>query len=427
MKPRIIRGGLGVILPAVLLIASAATSAAQTPTGQQVVTYGADTTQAERQELAQLFGVDAAAQATTVTTQDMLQVLQGTGLPVAATDKSISSSVLTCLNHGDGLTVRTQHISRITAPVYANAMVTAGVGDATVLVAAPQANPVTGETALVGVLRAYPQCQGGKQPEQARVNLAYEQIARTVALAGPSGDLTKASATMLDAAQPVITGQARDDAAVGASLDRAAQAQGIAVPPTQRGDLVTFLTKLGGLDYGTYAQGYAVQQVSPTEVRVIPAGAGAPGNPQAANPAGGAQPQPQQPQQQGTGAALNPATAGRFDGTVEQTGPALRVTVDGQERQVAAGPNLVVTRDGRDATLGDIRRDDQVTVTTNPDGSAQRIDARSDDGGGWFKWWYLLPLLLLLLPLLLLLRPRKKDDFILEPDRTSTPTTTSRR
>ena len=300
------------------------------------------------------------------------------------------------------------------------------MGDATVLVAAPRANPVTGETAHVGVLRAYPQCQNGKQPEQARVNLAYEQIARTVALAGPNGDLTKASATMLDAAQPVITGQARDDAVVGASLDRAAQAQGVAVPATQRGELVGFLTKLGGLDYGTYAQGYAVQQVSPTEVRVIPAGAGAPGNPQAGNPAGGAQPQPQPPQQQGTGAALNPATAGRFDGTVEQTGQALCVTVDGQERQVAAGPNLVVTRNGKDAMLGDIRRDDRVTVTTNPDGSAQRIDARSDDGG-WFKWWYLLPLLLLLLPLLLLLRGKKKDGFILESDRTSTPTTTSRR
>jgi uncharacterized protein YpuA (DUF1002 family) len=422
MKATVIRGGLGAVLSATLLITLAAGTAAQSPTGQKVVTYGADTTPAERQELAQLFGVDAATQPATVTTQDMLQALQGTGLPVAATDKSISSSALTCLNRGDGLTVRTQNISRITAPVYANAMVTAGVGDATVLVAAPSANPVTGETALVGVLRAYPQCQGGKQPEPARVNLAYEQIARTVALAGPNGDLTKASATMLDAAQPVITGQARDDAAVGASLDRAAQAQGIAVPPTQRGDLVTFLTKLGGLDYGTYAQGYAVQQVSPTEVRVMPAGAGAPGNPQAANPAGGAQ-----PQQQGTGAALNPATAGRFEGTVEQTGSALRVTVDGQERQVAPGPNLVVTRDGKDATLGDIRRDDRVTVTTNPDGSAQRIEARSDDGGGWFKWWYLLPLLLLLLPLLLLLRGKKKDDFILEPDRTGTATTTSRR
>jgi streptogramin lyase len=69
----------------------------------------------------------------------MLQALQGTGLPVAATDKSISSSALTCLNRGDGLTVRTQNISRITAPVYANAMVTAGVGDAAVLVAAPTA------------------------------------------------------------------------------------------------------------------------------------------------------------------------------------------------------------------------------------------------------------------------------------------------
>lgn len=415
MRSTIIRGGLGAVLSAALLVTLAASSAAQTPTGQKVVTFGADTTQAERQEFAQLFGADAATQPATVTTQDMLQTLQGTGLPVAATDKSISSSALTCLTRGDGLTVRTQNISRITAPVYANAMVTAGVGDATVLIAAPQANPVTGETALVGVLRAYPQCQGGKQPEQARVNLAYEQIARTVALAGPSGDLTKASTTMLDAAQPVITGQARDDAAVGASLDRAAQMQGIAIPAAQRGDLVGFLKKLGGLDYGTYAKGYALQQVSPTEVRVAPAGAGAPGSASTTNPPAGSQP--------GAGQGSAQAAVGQFEGTVEQTGQTLAVKVNGQDRPVAPGPNLVVTRDGKDAALGDIRRDDRVTVTTNPDGSAQRIDARSNDNGGWFKWWYLLPLLLL--PLLLLLRRKKKNDFILEPDRAGT--TASRR
>ena len=399
-------------MPAALLLFSlaAAVAAGQGSSGPKVVTYGADTTATERQELAQLFGVDPSAQAATVTTQDMLTTLQGTGLPVAPTDQSISSSALTCLNRGDGLTVRTQNITRIPAPVYANAMVTAGVGDATVLIAAPAAKPVTGETALVGVLRAYPQCQAGRQPEQPRVDLAYEQIARTTALAGPGGDLTKAGAAMAQAAQPVITGQARDDVAIDNTLVAALGQQGLEVAPPQRAETVTFLKKLSGLDYGTYAQGYQVQQVSPTEVRITPAGAGAPGSTQSAAPQGSAQPG-------ATPAGQVAGRAGTFDGTVAQAGSALTVRVDGEDRPVVPGPNLVVTRDGEEAALADIRTDDAVTVTTNPDGSAQRIDARSEDDGGWFKWWYLLPLLLLLLIPLLFLRRGKKDDFVLEPDR----------
>ena len=157
----------------VLALLTSATSAA----GEKYAEYGADLTPAERQELEQIFGAGV-VKAETVTAQEMTAALQGTGLPVAATDKSISSSVLTCLDKGVGLTVRTQNITRVPASTYADALVTAGVGDGEVLIAAPQANPVSGESALVGVLKAFPQCQAGTQPDPARVQLAYQQVAR---------------------------------------------------------------------------------------------------------------------------------------------------------------------------------------------------------------------------------------------------------
>src|SRR3712207_4602002 len=101
MTRRTLAGALSAALALTLLVLSTAGAA-----GEKVVTYGADLTPPQRQELAQLFGVDPAASAATVTTQDMLTTLQGTGLPVAPTDRSISSSVLTCLNRGEGLEVR---------------------------------------------------------------------------------------------------------------------------------------------------------------------------------------------------------------------------------------------------------------------------------------------------------------------------------
>lgn len=386
-------------LTSIMLLVSVAAAA-----GEKTAVYGADLTPDQRQELAQLFGTDGSVRTETVTTQELASVLEGTGIPVAPTDKAISSAGLTCLEKGEGLTVRTQDITRMTSSVYANALVTAGVGDASVLVAAPAANPVTGETALVGVLRAFPQCQGGKQPEPERVRLAYEQLAQTIALAGEGGDVGKASAVLLRAAQPVVTDQAQDDAAIGTALDAAAAEQDLPINPAKRGELIAFLKKLGGVDYGTYANGYEVQQLAQNEVRVTPAG----GAPAAQAPAGSG------------AAAGTPAAAGAgrtFTGEVRQAGQPLTVQAEGRDQQVAGAPNVVVTRDGRGASLPDIRPGDRVTVTTDPDGAAQRIDATSvaDAGADWTRW--LVPLLIvlpLLGLLLLLLGRRRRDSFILE-------------
>lgn len=340
MRQKTRYGALVAVLTLLLLAPSVGAA------GEKIAVFGADLSAGGRQELEELFEVDPATRVETVTTQELVATLQGTGLPVAQTDRSISSAVLTCFDRGQGLNVRTQNITRIPAAVYANALVTAGVGDGDVLVAAPSTNPVTGETALVGIFKAFPQCQGAPQPDPARLRLAYEQVARTVALAGPTGDLETAAETMLRAAQPVITGRAQDDATVGAALDEAAAGQGLTIAPAQRAATIAFLKRLGGADYGTYAQGYQIEESGPEAVRVVPVGAGVPA---------------------GT----------TFSGDVTRGGAPLTVRVNGQERPVSPAPNVVVIRDGRNATVNDIQPNDRVNVTVSPDGQATRIEASS--------------------------------------------------
>lgn len=389
MKRKAAWDALSASAAAVMLAASVASA-----DGEKVAVFGGDLSEGGKQELVQLFGADASTKTETINSQELAAALQGTGIEAAPTDKAISSSGITCLGKGEGLTVKTQNITKIPAATYANALVTAGVGDGSVLVAAPASNPVSGETALVGVLKAFPQCQAGQQPDPARVKLAYQQVAQTVAIAGPNGDLNKASTVMLKASQGVITGEAKDDAAIGAALDAAANGEGLPIDPARRGETVTFLKSLGGVDYGTYAKGYQIQQVNPNEAKVTPAGAGAPGG------AGGA--------------VAAQAAGGTFTGEVQNAGEPFTVRTDGRDRQVQTAPNVVITRDGNPATRADIRASDQVTVTTNPDGTAQRIDARSTG----FNWANLLPLLLFI-PLLgglflLLGRKKRRDDFIVE-------------
>jgi hypothetical protein len=217
----------------------------------------------------------------------------------------------------------------------------------------------------------------------------------------------------------VITRQATNDVAIDNALQAALQQQGLALEPPQRADYIGFLKKVGGLDYGAYAQGFQLQQVSPTETRVVPAGAGAPGGAgQQPNPAATAVPAGSQP---ANPAGASDAGADRFTGEVTRAGDNLTVRVDGAERALAPAPTVIVTRDGREARLSDIQRGDTVAVTTAPDGAAQRIDATSaDDGAGIWRW--LIPLLLGLLLLAGLLwflfGRRKRDSFILEPSDT---------
>ena len=241
--------------------------------GVIVAVYWADRAEGERQQLADVFGADA-SRTETVTSEELVAALREAGLPVAPTDRAISSSLLTCLDTGSGLAVRTQHITRIPAAAYAAALLTAGVGDASVLIAGPASNPVSGETALVGVFKGLPHCQAGKQPEPDRVRLAYEQLAGMAALTGRSGDLNKASAVILKVAYATITGQARDEASIGAAVDAAAAGENLPVDAAQRSELVSLVKKLGQLDYGAYANGYRIEQPGPNEVHVVPTGAG---------------------------------------------------------------------------------------------------------------------------------------------------------
>ena len=242
---------------------------AETP-NRTLAVYGVDLTDADRQEVAAILGGQDASPSETVSRAELAGTLSAQGLPVAASDQAISSARLTCLGPGSGLTVRTHNISGIPAPGYAGALITAGLADASMIVAAPANKPVTGEAALVGALKAAPVClrDGGLDPN--RMRLAYEQLKATQALAGSAPDLTHASAVVLTALQAVVTGAAQDGPAIEDALKVAAQHEGISIDDGARAQLVSLLQELRGLDFGEYAHGYRIEQLAPDTVRVVP-------------------------------------------------------------------------------------------------------------------------------------------------------------
>ena len=129
---------------------------------------------------------------------------------------------------------------------------------------------MTGETAFVGVLKAYPLCHPGQplQPERRRV--AYAQLHVTSNLALAIGAWDKAAAIMLRSTQVAFTSTRADEATLGAAVDAAAAAEGVPLDPSLQSQIVAVLNDLVGLDHGTYAQGFTIEQVGDSEVRVVP-------------------------------------------------------------------------------------------------------------------------------------------------------------
>ena len=138
------------------------------------------------------------------------------------------------------------------------------------MVAAPADKPVTGETAIVGMLRAAGRCTGRQPQESTRVSLAFLVLELTGQVADASGDWSSAATIMAGAMHGVVTGQARDAAGIAAALDAGAAESGVALDGTLRDRLAARLTSLVGQEYGRYAQGYRIEQPSPTEARLVP-------------------------------------------------------------------------------------------------------------------------------------------------------------
>lgn len=87
--------------------------------------------------------------------------------------KALSSVLVSLADSGNGLKVSTYNINYCTAGMYKNALATAGVEDANVIVAGPF--PLSGTAALVGTFEAYEKLTG-KELDESVVDAAMDEL-----------------------------------------------------------------------------------------------------------------------------------------------------------------------------------------------------------------------------------------------------------
>ena len=177
---------LSVLVP---LKAFAATSEQKNPINEKlgvpIVVYGGNLSEAEKEAVKIALRVDQESEVDeiTISGQDLAKYIKDSN----PSSRMYSSAKITRQDEGKGLTisiVTPENITQVTSEMYASAMLTAGIEDASVEIAAPK--PVTGHSALVGIYKAY-EVKTGETLDIERTDVANDELSVATSLAESAG------------------------------------------------------------------------------------------------------------------------------------------------------------------------------------------------------------------------------------------------
>jgi uncharacterized protein YpuA (DUF1002 family) len=407
-----------------------------------IISIGESNSEAQRQELLVYFGAKENAKVDTVTVADTQAAMQDV-IPGFSLSSAFSSAALTCRPLGEGLDVSTINITQITPAMFAMALVTAGVGDATLIVAAPGSAPAQGMTALTGIFNAWDklQCESA-QTTSARQQLALRELALTVEISTAIGEAQTgyAGAFVIDTQRNIVTSKFTSAADITSVIVQQEAVYGFTVPEPSRGKLIQLMVDImkEKIDWSTFSAGWTIEYPTATSMQMRGDGV-AIRNAQASATAKAAKQMTAtaraekrmtqtavaadktasaqvEPTATATATATPVPPPSEYSGTLADPvfGGQIRVkTDDGSELTYRLAAAVVITRDGGDATADELRRGDSVVIKVDAvSNEVVEIDAtpaKEDGGTPIAKLMLLLPVLLLI-PLGMMVKGRSGGD-----------------
>ena len=230
------------LLAAVLLVSA---SSAVWADGDSRVVLGADLTEEQIATVYRLFGVErGSVEELTVTNAEERSYLKG-----FVDDKVIGKYAISCvyvelLEEGKGLSVETYNVTWCTSEMYKNALATAGVKDAKIIVAAPF--EVSGTAALTGIYKAYEHITGDTLDETAKA-VGTQELTITGELAEEIGNL---DATEIVTGLKEVLGETvkMSDEEIRREIVRIAGEYNVTLSDRQIQQLIDLCRSLEGLD-----------------------------------------------------------------------------------------------------------------------------------------------------------------------------------
>lgn len=158
--------------------------------------------------------------------------------------KALSSVKIEEADFGSGISVETHNISFCTEEMYTNALATAGISDADVVVAAPF--EISGTAALVGAMKAYGTMTGDVIDSDS-ADAATNELVVTGEL-GESLGKDKAAQMVALLKNKVVGGNLSSEEDILDAIDEAADELDIQLTDEQRRELESLMEKIKGLD-----------------------------------------------------------------------------------------------------------------------------------------------------------------------------------
>ncbi len=240
-----IAGITAALVAAAMLVQPAAVMAANT---RPYVALGADLDSAQRAQVLSLLGLTETDlvnnTVVTVTNDEEHRYLDGY-IDSSLIGSRALSSCKVVESSKSGITVETHNITYVTPGMYQNALATAGMKNAEVVVAGP--SQISGTAALVGAMKAYEQMYGKKVDEQ-RVDGATNELVTTGEIADAIGGPQKAAELIAAIKQIVVQNDMSSETDIrNAIIDVSNQLQ-ISLTDEEINDIIALMKKLASLD-----------------------------------------------------------------------------------------------------------------------------------------------------------------------------------
>lgn len=242
----------GIMAPSAVMAegtSASSTSADSLVSGKTYVSLGADLSAAEKSTVLGLLNISESALnddiTVTVTNAEEHQYLDNYLSSDVIGTRALSSCRVDKGSDGSGIQVETHNITYVTPAMYENALATAGMKNASVVVAGPFG--ISGTAALVGAMKAYEKMTGDIiQPEE--VDASTDELVTTSQLADSLGDSDKVAQLIAAVKQIIAEKKYTSDSDIGSAVDDVAAQMQISLSDSDRQLIIDLMKKISSLN-----------------------------------------------------------------------------------------------------------------------------------------------------------------------------------
>ncbi len=167
--------------------------------------------------------------------------------------RSLSSVLVKPAEKGHGVVVTTKNINYCTTNMYRNALITAGVEDADLIVAAP--TQISGTAALIGALKAYEQ-MSGKEVSDKALDTALNELVTTGEISDAVGSTTDAEELISYIKAQVAANDLDTEEEIEAAVRKGMKDLNVSLSEEEIKSTVNLMMKIKamGIDYNVLAE-----------------------------------------------------------------------------------------------------------------------------------------------------------------------------